>query len=86
MHLRLGHDMARRRTKELVPQFRLRQAMEDAGKTNVSELARESGVSRPTIHAMLNNSSEQVYLRTLGRLARALGLESPGELIIWPDE
>jgi hypothetical protein len=32
--------------------------MEDAGKTNVSELARESGVSRPTIHAMLNNSSE----------------------------
>lgn len=86
MHLQLGQDMARHRTKELVPRFRLREAMEAAGRTNVSELARDSGVSRPTIHAMLNNSSEQVHLKTLGRLARVLGLQSPGELIGWSTE
>ena len=76
----------RHRTKDPVPQFRLREAMNAAGITNVSELARISGVSRPTIHAMLNNSAEQVHLRTLGRLARALGLTSPGDLVGWSTE
>ncbi len=75
--------MARRRRRELVPRFRLLEAMEDAGMTNLSELARDSGVSRPTIYSLLNNSSGQVHLRTLGRLAHALGLESPGDLIVW---
>jgi DNA-binding phage protein len=60
--------------------------MEAAGMSNLSELARLSGVSRPTIYSLLDNSSEQVYLRTLGRLAHALGLRSPGDLIVWGEE
>jgi len=79
--------MARRRTRKMpVPRFRLLEAMDDAGLSNLSELSRRSGVSRPTIYSLLNNSSGQVYLRTLGRLAHALDLESPGDLIVWAEE
>jgi transcriptional regulator with XRE-family HTH domain len=78
-----GKGMAPRRAKEAIPRFRLKEAMKAAGMTNVSELARASGVSRPTIHAMLNNSAGQVHLKTLGRLAVALKLENPGDLIGW---
>jgi hypothetical protein len=69
-----------------IPRFRLLEAMDDAGLSNLSELSRRSGVSRPTIYSLLNNSSGQVYLRTLGRLALALDLESPGDLIVWAEE
>lgn len=79
--------MARRRTRKMrIPRFRLLEAMDDAGLSNLSELSRRSGVSRPTIYSLLNNSSGQVYLRTLGRLALALDLESPGDLIVWAEE
>jgi len=79
--------MARRRTRKMrTPRFRLLEAMDDAGLSNLSELSRRSGVSRPTIYSLLNNSSGQVYLRTLGRLALALDLESPGDLIVWAEE
>ncbi len=79
--------MPRRRTRKMrVPRFRLLEAMDDAGLSNLSELSRRSGVSRPTIYSLLNNSSGQVYLRTLGRLALALDLESPGDLIVWAEE
>ncbi|HEX6815424.1 MAG TPA: helix-turn-helix transcriptional regulator [Gemmatimonadaceae bacterium] len=45
-----------------------------------SDLARASGVSLFTVHAIANNRTVQVRLDTLEKLARALGVE-PGELI-----
>jgi len=45
-----------------------------------SELARKSGVSIRTISRLCTNSTAQVSLGTLDKLAAALGVE-PGELI-----
>lgn len=63
--------------------FRLAEAMEQAGISSVAELSTMSGVSRPTIYAMLANRSQQIRLETLGRLAFHLGVKSPGDLIVW---
>lgn len=47
-----------------------------------SELARRPGIALVTINALANNRTVQVKFETLGKLARALGVE-PGELIMW---
>jgi DNA-binding Xre family transcriptional regulator len=61
--------------------FRLREVLEGMPEPpNLSELARATGVSRTTVHAMYHNVTTRVDLATLDVLADALGCE-PGELV-----
>jgi DNA-binding Xre family transcriptional regulator len=61
--------------------FRLRDVMEGRpAPPNLSELARASGVSYPTVRAIYHNATTRVDLATLDALAQALGCE-PGQLI-----
>jgi DNA-binding Xre family transcriptional regulator len=46
-----------------------------------AELARQAGVGVQTVNRLCNNTTAQVSLATLDKLATALGVE-PGELIV----
>lgn len=59
--------------------FRLKELLERAG-ISQNELARQSGVSFPTINAMMQNKTRGVQLETLDAIARVLKVE-PGELL-----
>lgn len=52
-----------------------------ASEMSQRELARKSGITLVTINRMCANHTEGVTLRTLDKLATALGVE-PGELIV----
>lgn len=58
--------------------FRLGALLEAKGLSQ-RELARRAGVSPTTVNHMVSNTTAQVSLRTLDRLAAALGVE-PGEV------
>ena len=60
--------------------FRLAAILEKAGLSQV-ELARRAGVGIQTVNRLFNNTTAQVSLKTLDKLAAALGVE-PGELIM----
>jgi DNA-binding Xre family transcriptional regulator len=57
--------------------------MAEAGIKTIMELSRRTGLSRPTLTAMADNTGTQVLLSTLGRVAEVLGQKSPGDLIVW---
>ena len=63
---------------EVTVRFRLQELLDEAGMSQ-SELARRSGISLVTINGIANNRTAQVSLKTLDKLAFALGVE-PGEL------
>lgn len=61
--------------------FRLREAIEvRKDPPSLSQLAKDAGLSYPTVHGVYHNDTTRVDLATLDALARALGCE-PGELI-----
>ena len=64
--------------------FRLHEILEEAG-VSQNELKRRTGISFTTINRIANNLAGQVSLRTLARLADALGVD-PGDLIAWEGE
>jgi putative transcriptional regulator len=66
-------------TLEMGARFRLQELLDDAG-MNQSELARRSGISLVTVNKIAQNRSNQVSLKTLDALSKALGCE-PGDLL-----
>ena len=60
--------------------FRLAELLEQRG-VSQSDLARQSGVSFPTINRMCANLTAGVSLKTLDSIAAALGVE-PCDLIV----
>lgn len=61
--------------------FRLREALEALeNPPSLMQLAKDAGLSYPTVHGIYHNDTTRVDLATLDALARALGCE-PGELI-----
>ena len=69
-----------------IVRFRLQELIDLKG-TSQSALSRDSGVSFATISRMCRNTSAQVSLDTLGRLARALGDDvEPGDLVEFAPE
>lgn len=60
--------------------FRVRELLEWRGMSQ-SELARQAGVSFPTVNAMCANRTKQVALATLDKIAGVLKVE-PGALIV----
>jgi DNA-binding Xre family transcriptional regulator len=63
----------------MTTRFRLAELLA-AAEMSQRELARKSGVTLVTINRMCGNHTEGATLRTLDKLARALGVE-PGELV-----
>ncbi len=63
----------------MTTRFRLREILEARGLTQV-ELARQSKVPLLTIGRLCRNSTAQVSLKTLDRLADSLGV-APGDLL-----
>lgn len=62
--------------------FRLLEIMIQRG-LGITQLAKMSGLSRPTIYALRDNTADGVALATLGALCTALAIE-PGELFaVW---
>lgn len=59
--------------------FRLQELLDAAGMSQ-AELARRSKVSLVTVNKIAQNRSNQVALRTLDALSKALGCE-PGDLL-----
>ena len=59
--------------------------MAERGIKTITELAKQTGLSRPTLTAMADNTGTQVLLATLGRVAEALQQKSPGDLIVWDE-
>lgn len=60
--------------------FRVAEVLERAGLSQ-AELARRAGVGVQTVHRLCNNTTAQVSLATLDKLAAALSVE-PGDLIV----
>jgi transcriptional regulator with XRE-family HTH domain len=59
--------------------FRLRELLKKLGLSQ-RELGRQAGISYVTVNRLCSNTTTQVSLRTLDKIAGALGVE-PGELI-----
>lgn len=60
--------------------FRLRELLERLGLSQ-RELARQAEISYVTVNRLCSNTTAQVSLSTLDKIAGALGVE-PGELIV----
>jgi putative transcriptional regulator len=63
----------------MTTRFRLREILDDRGISQV-ELVKLSGVAARTVARLCANSTGQVSLETLDRLAKALDVE-PGDII-----
>ncbi len=63
---------------QIVDSIKLRKRMIDVGISNITELARRSGVSKPTIYDFLEGKSP--YLPTYLKLCKVLGVD-PEELL-----